>query len=168
MKKRRKKRISSFNGYLSHSSSRVEFELGLGLRLTKIRNKSRKMKNKKRKMLTVDHYKVQWGDLWPCREKIPQSGICPAPCAFQQCASPLCFWGCPHCRLPSKIVFHQRVSSIKGCLALKVVFHQRLSSIKGRLPSKVIFHWRASSIKGRLPSKVVIHQGSSYIEGSLP
>ena len=30
-----KKRISSFNGYLSHSSSRVEFELGLGLRLTK-------------------------------------------------------------------------------------------------------------------------------------
>ena len=35
-KKRRKekKRISNFNGYLSHSSSRVEFELGLGLRLT--------------------------------------------------------------------------------------------------------------------------------------
>ena len=23
--------------------------------------------------------------------KIPQSGICPAPCAFHQCASPLCF-----------------------------------------------------------------------------
>ena len=34
-KKEEKKRISSFNGYLSHSSSRVEFELGLGLRLTK-------------------------------------------------------------------------------------------------------------------------------------
>ena len=28
------KRISSFKGYLSHSSSRVEFELELGLRLT--------------------------------------------------------------------------------------------------------------------------------------
>merc|ERR1712208_108858 len=33
---KKKRRISSFNGYLSHSSSRVEFELGLGLRLTKI------------------------------------------------------------------------------------------------------------------------------------
>ena len=31
------KRISSFKGYLSHSSSRVEFELGLGLRLTKMK-----------------------------------------------------------------------------------------------------------------------------------
>ena len=30
------KRISSFKGYLSHSSSRVEFELELGLRLTNI------------------------------------------------------------------------------------------------------------------------------------
>ena len=35
-RKEKKRRISSFNGYLSHSSSRVEFELGLGLRLTKI------------------------------------------------------------------------------------------------------------------------------------
>ena len=35
-KKEEKRRISSFNGYLSHSSSRVEFELGLGLRLTNI------------------------------------------------------------------------------------------------------------------------------------
>jgi len=34
-KRKKKRRISSFNGYLSHSSSRVEFELGLGLRLTK-------------------------------------------------------------------------------------------------------------------------------------
>jgi len=33
-KRKEKKKISSFNGYLSHSSSRVEFELGLGLRLT--------------------------------------------------------------------------------------------------------------------------------------
>ena len=35
-------------------------------------------------------------------KKIPQSGICPAPCAFHQCASPLCFWGCPHCHLSSQ------------------------------------------------------------------
>ena len=28
-------------------------------------------------------------------KKIPQSGICPALCAFQQCASPF-FWGRPH------------------------------------------------------------------------
>ena len=33
-KEEKKRRISSFNGYLSHSSSRVEFELKLGLRLT--------------------------------------------------------------------------------------------------------------------------------------
>ena len=76
------------------------------------------------------------------------TAICLAPCAFQQCAcaSPLCLWGRPHCRLPSKVFFHQRVSSIKGFLPLKVVFHQRLSSIKCCLPSKVIFHWRSSSI----------------------
>ena len=38
-KEEKKRRISSFNGYLSHSSSRVEFELKLGLRLTnKINN----------------------------------------------------------------------------------------------------------------------------------
>ena len=73
-------------------------------------------------------------------QKITPSGICPAPCTFQQCASPLCFLGCPHCRLPSKIVFHQRVSSIKGRLPLKVVFLQRSSSIKGRLPSRVVLH----------------------------
>ena len=55
--------------------------------------------------------------------------------------------------LSLKVVFHQRVSSIKGCLPSKVFFHQRLSSIKGCLPSKVIFHRSSSSIKGRLPSK---------------
>ena len=38
------------------------------------------------------------------------------------------------------VVFHQRVSSIKGCLPSKVVFHQRSSYIKGRLPSKDVFH----------------------------
>ena len=99
--------------------------------------------------------------------KMPQSDICSAPCAFQKFASPLCFYGCPHCCFPSKIVFHKRVSSIKGRLSSKVVFHQRLSSIKGRLPSKVVFHQRSSSIKGHLPSKVVFLQRSSSIEGRL-
>ena len=95
--------------------------------------------------------------------KMPQSDICSAPCAFQKFASPLCFYGCPHCCFPSKIVFHKRVSSIKGRLSSKVVFHQRLSSIKGRLPSKVVFHQRSSSIKGCIPSKVVFHQRPSSI-----
>ena len=58
------------------------------------------------------------------------------------------------------VVFHQRVSSIKGCLQSKLV--------KGCLPSKVIFHQRSSSIEGRLPSKVVFHRRSSSIEGCLP
>ena len=37
----------------------------------------------------------------------------------------------------SKVVFYQKLSSIKCCLPSKVVFHQRLSSIKikGCLPS---------------------------------
>ena len=59
------------------------------------------------------------------------------------------------------VVFHQRVSSIKGCLQSKlvkgclpskVIFHQRSSSIECRLPSQ-----RSSSFKGRLPSRVVLH-----------
>ena len=69
--------------------------------------------------------------------------------------------------LPSKVVFLQRLSSIKGCLPSKVVFHQRSSSFKGCLPSKVIFHQRLSSIKGYLPSKVVFHQKSSSIKCCL-
>ena len=100
-------------------------------------------------------------------KKIPQSGICPAPCAFQQCASPFSFWGRPHCRLPSKVVFHQRMSSIKDCLPSKVVFHQWSSSNEGYLSSKVVFHHRSTSIEGRLPSNVVFHQRSSSIEGRL-
>ena len=36
----------------------------------------------------------------------------------------------------------------------KVVFHQRSSSIKGHLPSKVVFDRRSSSNKGHLPSEV--------------
>ena len=70
-------------------------------------------------------------------------------------------------RLPSKVIFHQRWSSIKGDLPSKV-FHQRVSSIKGRLPSKVVFYRRSSSIEGRLPSKVVLHRRSSSIGGHLP
>ena len=45
-------------------------------------------------------------------------------------------------RLPSK-VFNQRSSSIRCCLPSKIVFHQSSSSIKGRLQSN-------------LPSKVII------------
>ena len=47
-------------------------------------------------------------------------------------------------RLPLKFVFLQR------CLPSKVIFHQKSSSVKGRLPSKVVFSQRLSSIKGRL------------------
>ena len=67
--------------------------------------------------------------------------------------------------LPSKAVFHQRWSSIKGRLrssSIKVVFPLRSSSLKGRLPSVVFFHQRSSSIKGPPPSKVVFHQ--SYVQ----
>ena len=39
----------------------------------------------------------------------------------------------PKLRLPSKVVFRQRLSSIKGRLPSKVVLHQMLSSIEGRL-----------------------------------
>ena len=40
---------------------------------------------------------------------------------------------------------------IKSRLPSKVVFHQRVSSIKGHLPSKVVFHRRSSYIEGILP-----------------
>ena len=75
--------------------------------------------------------------------------------------------------LPSKVVFHQRSSSIKGviyqrlCLSSKAVFHQRVSSINGHLLSKVAFYQRLSSIKGCLPSKVVFHQRLSFINKHL-
>ena len=77
--------------------------------------------------------------------KLQQSWICPVPCAFQQ-------------RLPSKVVFHQRMSFLKECIQSKFVFHQKLSSIKGPLQSKVVFHQRSFSIKSRLSSKVVFYQ----------
>ena len=69
--------------------------------------------------------------------------------------------------LPSKVVFHQRMSSIKCCLPSKGVFHQRLSSIKCHLSSKVFFHQMLSSIEGRLLSKVAFHQRLSSIKSRL-
>ena len=69
--------------------------------------------------------------------------------------------------LPSRVVFNQRLSYIKGRLTSKVVFHQRSSFINCRLRSKVVFHQRSSSIKDRLPSKVVFHHRSSSIKGCL-
>ena len=57
---------------------------------------------------------------------------------------------------------------VVGGLALKVIFHQRLSSIKGSLPLKDVFQRRSSFIKCRLSLKVVFHQSSSSIKGCLP
>ena len=74
------------------------------------------------------------------RKKIPQSGICPAPCGLCQCAR--CF----------RLSFYQRLSSVKGRLLSRVVLCQSLSSVKGLLPSKVVLHQKSSSVKGRLPS----------------
>ena len=67
----------------------------------------------------------------------------------------------------SKVVFHQRWSSIKGRPPSKFVFHQRLSSIKWRLPSKVIIHQRLSSISFP-PSNVVFYQRLSSIKALPP
>ena len=76
-----------------------------------------------------------------------------------------------HQRTPSsKIVFHRRLSSIKGCLQTKVVFHRRSTFNKGCLfkyciPSNFVFvcHQRLSSIpiKGPFPSEIVFYQRSS-------
>ena len=58
----------------------------------------------------------------------------------------------PKLRLPSKVVFRQRSSSVKGRLPSKVVLHQRLSSIEGRLPSNVVFWpWAAPELPPRYP-----------------
>ena len=62
------------------------------------------------------------------------------------------------CRLPSKVVFRQRSSSLKGRLPSKVIFRQSSSSVKVRLPTKVVFHQRLSSVKGHLPSKFIFRQ----------
>ena len=95
--------------------------------------------------------------------------------------------------LHSKVIFHQRQSSIKGCpplkdvfyqrssifqkrsssikfscLSSKVVCHQRSSHIKGWPPSKVIFHWKLSSMEGCPPCYVVLLKRVSSIESHLP
>ena len=72
------------------------------------------------------------------------------------------------CWLPLNVVFNQRMSYIKGCLPSEAVFHRSSSSIVGHLPSKVVFYWRSSSIIGRLPSKIVCNQRLSTIKGRLP
>ena len=66
-------------------------------------------------------------------------------------------------RLPSKVVFHLKLSSIEGCLPSKVVFHLRSSSTKGHLTSKVVFHKRSSSIKGPFLSMKVVFQRKSSL-----
>ena len=72
-------------------------------------------------------------------------------------------------RLPSKIIFPWRSSSLGGHLPSKIDFQGKSSSIKGHLPLKVVFHQRLSSIKGCLTSKDVFHQRlSSSIKGQLP
>ena len=82
------------------------------------------------------------------------------------------FWKMAHsdtygrCR-ENSVIFHQRSSSIEGCLLSKVVFFQRSSSIEGCLPSNVIFRQMLSSVKGCLPSKLVFRQRSSSVKGRL-
>ena len=82
------------------------------------------------------------------------------------------------CGLPWNYIFHQRVSSIIGCLYSKFIFHQRLFSIKSCLLSKVIFNQnvpsinniflqRLSIIKGYLSLEVIFHQSLSSIKGCL-
>ena len=62
---------------------------------------------------------------------------------------------------PFKAIFHQKSSTINGCLPSNV-FHQRFSSVKSCLPSKIVFHQcyhqRSYSIKGRLPWEDVFHK----------
>ena len=69
-----------------------------------------------------------------------------------------------------KTVCHQRVSSIKF-LQSKVVFHQRVFSIKGPSPPKVpqtIKDCVPSNIKEWFPSKFLFHERLSIIKGCSP
>ena len=68
----------------------------------------------------------------------------------------------------SKVVLHQRSSSVKSRFPSKVILLQRSSSVKGRLPSKVVFRQRSSSVKGRPLSKVIYRQKSSTVKSRLP
>ena len=76
------------------------------------------------------------------------------------------------CYLQSSVFFHQKLSSIKGCLHQKclpptVFFHQMSSSTKGRTLLKVIFDYRTSSFNGHHPSNFVFHESSSSIKSCL-
>ena len=77
-----------------------------------------------------------------------------------------------HC-LSSKVVFNQRLSSMKSHLPSMVIFHQRCLTIKSRFPWKGISQQRASPIKGHLyikcclPSQVNFHQRMFSIKGFL-
>ena len=51
----------------------------------------------------------------------------------------------------SRLIFLQRMSSIKVCLPSKLVL------IEGCLPSMVVYQWWSSSIKGHLPLRVIFH-----------
>ena len=72
-----------------------------------------------------------------------------------------------HCSQLLKVVFRQRMSSVKGCLPSRSSSIKRLCSVKGRPPSKVVFRQRASSVKGCLHSKVVFRQKSSSVKSCL-
>ena len=67
-----------------------------------------------------------------------------------------------------KIVFHQRMSSIRISPPSKVIFHQMLSSIKCHPPSSVVFHQRLSSIEGCVPSNQGSNEMWSSIKGCRP
>ena len=90
----------------------------------------------------------------------------------------------------SKVIFYEKLSSVKARLLSGVIFRQRSSSVKGHLPllghfnfcpalcafqqcaccflSKVIFRQRSSSVKSRLLSKVFFCQKMSSVKGRLP
>ena len=70
--------------------------------------------------------------------------------------------------LPSKIIFCQRLTFVKGHLLSMFFFHQMLSSVKVCPLSKVIFCPRLSSVKGCLPSKFVFRHMSSSVKGCPP
>ena len=72
----------------------------------------------------------------------------------------------------SSFVFHQRLSSIIGCLSSKFIFHQKVYLDKDCFRSKVVFCQRLSSpklssIKGCPQSKVIFHQRLSFIKGQI-
>ena len=69
-------------------------------------------------------------------------GCLPSKAVFHQWLTSIKWSSSTKGHLSSKVVFHQRSSSI-----FKVIFHQKLSFIRGCLPSKVVFHQGLSSIQ---------------------